>query len=60
MSIMYGEDSCEKLYRLLNGESMEYSQKCLEETIFLRFDSGIALNQEMEILYDKSSYFRFR
>lgn len=57
MSILSGADSCEKLYRLLDGERLEFQNDFQEKNLFLRFDSTIALNENMEILDDKSSCF---
>ncbi len=49
MSIMAGADSCENLYRLLRGEKLEYSDSYRENITFLRFDSSIMLNEDMQI-----------
>ncbi|MCR4892658.1 MAG: ATP-grasp domain-containing protein [Lachnospiraceae bacterium] len=58
MSIMAGADSCENLYRLLNGEKLIYHEKFRENITFLRFDQSIMLNENMqrEIEYE-GSYF---
>jgi len=45
MSIAAGADSCEKLYRLLNGEEIKYSDEYRENVTFLRFDSSIMLDE---------------
>ena len=43
MSIKAGADSCEYLYRLLNGEKVEYTEDYQDEVTFLRFDDSIML-----------------
>ena len=48
MSIDAGADSCENLYRLLDGEKLEYNENYMENTVFVRFDSSIMLNEDME------------
>lgn len=48
MSIMAGADSCENLYRLLRGEKLKYNDKFRDNITFLRFDSSIMLNEDME------------
>lgn len=48
MSIDAGADSCENLYRLLNGEVLNYNEDYLENTVFVRFDNSIMLNEDME------------
>ncbi|RWZ50178.1 ATP-grasp domain-containing protein [Halobacillus fulvus] len=48
MSIQSGADSCENLYRLLMGEHLEYNENYKENLVFLRFDSSICLNENME------------
>ncbi|PQD96168.1 hypothetical protein CYL18_06085 [Pradoshia eiseniae] len=50
MSIQSGADSCESLYRLLMGQSLEYNENYKDSLIFLRFDSSICLNEDMEIV----------
>ncbi len=50
MSIMAGADSCEYLYRLMQGEKLDYSEDYRDGLTFLRFDKSIALDQNMEIL----------
>jgi len=49
MSIMAGADSCEKLYRLLLGERLEYNEDYRENLTFLRFDASIMLNEENKL-----------
>ncbi|MCR5627489.1 MAG: ATP-grasp domain-containing protein [Lachnospiraceae bacterium] len=58
MSIMAGADSCENLYRLLNGEELEYNEKFRENITFIRFDQSIMLNEhnQREVEYE-GSYF---
>jgi carbamoyl-phosphate synthase large subunit len=48
MSIMSGADSCENLFRLLMGEKLEYNEKYKDNLTFLRFDSSICLDENME------------
>lgn len=55
MSIMAGADSCENLYRLLLGETLEYNEEYRDKITFLRFDSCIMLNERMELEHDKGS-----
>ena len=50
MSIEAGADSCEKLYRLLAGEDLEYSEDYRENMLFLRFDSSIALDENKVVV----------
>lgn len=50
MSILAGADSCENLYRLLLGENLQYNENYRENVTFLRFDSSIQLNENMEII----------
>lgn len=44
MSIDAGADSCENLYRLLLGETLTYNEDYIDDTLFVRFDSSIRLN----------------
>ena len=46
MSIQAGADSCEKLYRLLLGEKLIYSDDYNDDLVFLRFDSSICIKSE--------------
>ena len=48
MSIDAGADSCEKLYRLMNDEKLEYTEDYIDNATFVRFDSSIMLNENME------------
>ncbi len=58
MSIMAGADSCENLYRLLQGEELEYNENFRDHLTFLRFDQSIMLNENMEREYEyEGSYF---
>lgn len=50
MSINSGADSCENLYRLLMGEELKYHEDYRDQALFLRYDSSIALNEDMEII----------
>lgn len=45
MSIAAGADSCEKLYRLLRGEKLEYSDNYRSNVTILRFDASIMLDE---------------
>ena len=44
MSVMSGADSCERLYRLLLGETLEYFDGYKEAT-FSRFDGSIEVKE---------------
>ena len=46
MSIAAGADSCEKLYRLLKGEKLSYSDEYRDNVTFLRYDASIMLDEE--------------
>ncbi len=48
MSINSGADSCEFLYRLLLGEKLTYNENYRGNIYFLRYDSSICLNENME------------
>lgn len=50
MSIHSGADFCEYLYRLLRGESLSYREDYLDNITFLRFDSSICINDDLEVL----------
>lgn len=50
MSIQSGADSCENLYRLLMGQKLEYNENYSENLTFLRFDSSICLDENMELV----------
>ncbi|MCM3586974.1 ATP-grasp domain-containing protein [Mesobacillus maritimus] len=50
MSIMSGADSSENLFRLLMGEKLEYNENYKDNLTFLRFDSSICLDENMELL----------
>lgn len=50
MSIKAGADSCEYLFRLLCGETLEYQNRAQDKILFTRFDNSIALNEQMEII----------
>lgn len=47
MSIDAGADSCEYLYRLLNGEKLEYNENYVDNALFVRFDNSIMLDENM-------------
>lgn len=50
MSIMSGADSPENLFRLLLGEKLEYNENYKDNLTFLRFDSSICLDENMELV----------
>ena len=50
MSIYAGADSCEKLYRLLGGEKLSYTEEYEDGAIFLRFDHSLKLPSHKESL----------
>ncbi len=50
MSIMSGADSSENLFRLLMGEKLEYNENYKDNLTFLRFDSSICLDENMELV----------
>lgn len=50
MSIDAGADSCENLYRLLCGETLEYNENYQDKVMFVRFDNSIMLDENMEIV----------
>ncbi|WP_282140954.1 ATP-grasp domain-containing protein [Cytobacillus oceanisediminis] len=50
MSIMSGADSCENLFRLLMGEKLEYNENYKDNLTFLRFDSSICIDENMELV----------
>ncbi len=50
MSIEAGADSCENLYRLLRGETLEYNEDYRNNVTFVRFDKSIMLDENMEFV----------
>ena len=54
MSIYSGADSCENLYRILQGETLYYNEEYKENLLFLRYDQSICLDENMEMVDDKS------
>ncbi|WP_159882489.1 ATP-grasp domain-containing protein [Paenibacillus puerhi] len=50
MSIMSGADSCEYLFLLLMGEKLEYNENFKDNLIFLRFDSSICIDPNVELV----------
>lgn len=50
MSIQSGADSCENLYRLLMGDTLEYNENYRDNIMFFRFDNSICLDENMEIV----------
>jgi carbamoyl-phosphate synthase large subunit len=55
MSIASGADSCENLYRLLMGQTLEYNENYRDNLLFLRFDQSICLNEDMKMVTGKDS-----
>ena len=52
MSIKAGANSCENLFKLLQGKTLEYNEDYKDNLIFLRFDDSIMLNENMELIND--------
>lgn len=52
MSIKAGANSCKNLYKIIQGEKLEYNENYTENVTFLRFDSSIMLNEKMEKIND--------
>jgi len=50
MSIQSGADSCENLFRLLMGQELKYNEEYNDNLVFLRYDSSICLDQNMEVV----------
>ncbi|MCM3693193.1 ATP-grasp domain-containing protein [Neobacillus niacini] len=50
MSIQSGADSCENIIRLLLGEKLQYNLNYRENITFIRFDSSICLDENMELV----------
>ncbi|MCU5372178.1 MULTISPECIES: ATP-grasp domain-containing protein [Bacillus cereus group] len=50
MSIQSGADSCGNLLRLLMGKKLNYSEDYRENLTFIRFDSSICLDENMELI----------
>lgn len=50
MSIKSGADSCENLYRLLLGQELYYHENYRDNLMFLRYDSSICLDENMEFV----------
>lgn len=50
MSIYSGADSCENLLRILLGQKLEYNENYRDNIMFLRFDSTICLDENMELV----------
>lgn len=50
MSIQSGADSCENIYRLLMNQRLDYNEDYRSGITFLRFDSSVCLNEDLEIL----------
>ncbi len=50
MSIQSGADSCENLFRLLMGQTLEYNENYRDNLVFLRFDNSICIDENMELM----------
>lgn len=50
MSIQSGANSPKNLFRLLNGEELEYNEDYRENLIFLRYDESVCLNENLEVI----------
>lgn len=50
MSIKAGADSCSNLYRLIAGEELTYNENYQEDLTFLRYDSSICIDGNMELV----------
>lgn len=50
MSIQSGADSCENLFKLLLGQKLLYNENYKDNLTFLRFDSSICLDENMELI----------
>jgi carbamoyl-phosphate synthase large subunit len=50
MSIQSGADSCGNLLRLLMGQTLNYNENYRENLTFIRFDSSICLDENMELV----------
>ena len=48
MSIQSGADSCENLFRILLGEVLTYHEEYRDNITFVRFDSSICLDENMQ------------
>ncbi|MDE6401517.1 MAG: ATP-grasp domain-containing protein, partial [Clostridiales bacterium] len=46
MSMAVGADSCENLYRLLRGETLEYNEDYEDGVVFARFDNSVRVSGE--------------
>lgn len=57
MSIQCGANSCEYLFRLLNDEELKYTEDYQDNLMFLRFDRSICIDENGDIIVDKSSDF---
>lgn len=52
MSIQCGADSCENIFKLLMGHKLEYNENYRDNIMFLRFDSSICIDENMQIIDD--------
>lgn len=50
MSIAAGADSCEKLYRLLRGETLNFDDSFKKNLFFSRFDSSVCFDSDGNLL----------
>ncbi|MBR0492084.1 MAG: ATP-grasp domain-containing protein [Clostridia bacterium] len=52
MSIKAGANSCKNLYKLLNGEKLDFNEDYRENISFFRFDDAIMVDENMELIND--------
>ncbi|MBC7087109.1 MAG: ATP-grasp domain-containing protein [Tissierellales bacterium] len=57
MSILSGADFCKYIYMVLDGDKITYNENYEDGLYFLRFDKTICINNNKEIIYDKSTCF---
>lgn len=57
MSILSGANSCKYLFDIALGERLLYTEDYEDNITFLRFDRSICINDDMEIIHDKSTDF---
>jgi len=50
MSIQAGADSCENYYKLLLGQKLEYHENYRENITFVRFDSSVCLDENLNVI----------
>ncbi|TDM19515.1 ATP-grasp domain-containing protein [Macrococcoides caseolyticum] len=57
MSILSGANSCKYLFDIALGKNLLYTEDYEDNITFLRFDRSICINDDMEIIHDKSTDF---